>query len=348
MNRFQSLRTAVVLLVMGIMSLTSFILCAVLFIFNIVGDLQWTPIILTLSMLLVSIVIGTGMAMVFAKRFLKPIDGLIQATKQIGQGDFSVRIEEDPDRTGEMHELVHSFNLMANELESIELYRTDFINNFSHEFKTPIVSIRGFAKQLKNRNLPEEQKKEYLDIIIKESEKLCNMSGNVLQMSKLENQTMVTDKTHFLLDEQIRNCILLLEQQWMEKDIEWDLHLPETGFYGNADLLSQVWKNLLENAIKFVEPGGKIGVHIRSFSESIAIQVFDNGCGMTKDTLDHMFEKFYQGDISHTKQGNGLGLSIVKRIVDLCDGNIIVESQVGIGTLFTLVFPVDSNRSVSS
>jgi signal transduction histidine kinase len=348
MNRFQSLRTAVVLLVMGIMSLTSFILCAVLFIFNIVGDLQWTPIILTLSMLLVSIVIGTGMAMVFAKRFLKPIDGLIQATKQIGQGDFSVRIEEDPDRTGEMHELVHSFNLMANELESIELYRSDFINNFSHEFKTPIVSIRGFAKQLKNQDIPEEQKKEYLDIIIKESEKLCNMSGNVLQISKLENQTMVTDKTHFYLDEQIRNCILLLEHQWVEKEIDWDLQLPDTPYFGNADLLSQVWKNLLENAIKFVGTGGKIGVHIHPIAHGVAVQVFDNGCGMTAETLNHIFEKFYQGDVSHTKQGNGLGLAIVKRIVDLCDGSISVESHVGHGTLFTLVFPVIPNESSSS
>jgi signal transduction histidine kinase len=288
------------------------------------------------------------MAMVFAKRFLKPIDGLIQATKQIGQGDFSVRIEEDPDRTGEMHELVHSFNLMANELESIELYRSDFINNFSHEFKTPIVSIRGFAKQLKNQDIPEEQKKEYLDIIIKESEKLCNMSGNVLQISKLENQTMVTDKTHFYLDEQIRNCILLLEHQWVEKEIDWDLQLPDTPYFGNADLLSQVWKNLLENAIKFVGTGGKIGVHIQPIAHGVAVQVFDNGCGMTAETLNHIFEKFYQGDVSHTKQGNGLGLAIVKRIVDLCDGSISVESQVGHGTLFTLVFPVIPNESASS
>jgi signal transduction histidine kinase len=157
---------------------------------------------------------------------------------------------------------------------------------------------------------------------------------------------MITDKTSFSLDEQIRNCILLLEHQWIDRNIEWDLNLPNTDYYSNADLLSQVWKNLLENALKFVSDGGKIGVHIYRVADKIAVQVFDNGCGMDAETMNHIFEKFYQGDVSHTKRGNGLGLSIVKRIVDLCGGNIQVESAVGKGTLFTVTLPLQSEIQI--
>ena len=228
---------------------------------------------------------------------------------------------------------------MVNELQGIELYRTDFINNFSHEFKTPIVSVRGFAKQLKNPDLSDEQRQEYLDIIIKESEKLCNMSGNVLQISKLENQNLVADRTVYSLDEQLRNAILLLERSWDEKQIAWELDLPSTEFYGNPDLISQIWKNLLENAIKFTPEKGTICVVLREENYQVTVQIADNGCGMDEQTKSHIFEKFYQGDTSHAKQGNGLGLAIVKRIVDLCEGTISVESAVNQGACFTACLP---------
>ncbi len=340
MNRFQSLRSSIVLLVMGIMSISSFVSAALLFLFRVFGYVQWMPLFLTIIMLEVSMLIGTALALFVAKRFLRPINGLIDANKKVAQGDFSVRVEEDPDRTGEMHELLHSFNMMVAELQGIELYRSDFINNFSHEFKTPIISIRGFAKQLKNPELSKELQNEYLDIIISESEKLCNMSTNVLQMSKLDSQTLVGGKTRFSLDEQIRNSILLLERQWSEKNVNWELKLPSVEFYGNADLLSQVWKNLIENAIKFIDVGGTVGITIECADEFLLVHIVDNGCGMSEDTLAHIFEKFYQGDTSHAQQGNGLGLSIVKRISELCGGTVSVTSTEGKGSHFIVKLPL--------
>ncbi len=339
MNRFQSLRTAIVLLVMAIMSISCFISGAFLLVFKVAGAIQWTPLFLTIAMLEVSLVVGTVLAFFVSKRFLKPVRELIEANKRVAQGDFSVRVREDDENTGEMQELLNSFNRMVNELQGIELYRTDFINNFSHEFKTPIVSVRGFAKQLKNPDLSDEQRQEYLDIIIKESEKLCNMSGNVLQISKLENQNLVADRTVFSLDEQLRNAILLLERSWDEKQIAWELDLPSTEFYGNPDLISQIWKNLLENAIKFTPEKGTICVVLREENHRVTVQIADNGCGMDEQTKSHIFEKFYQGDTSHAKQGNGLGLAIVKRIVDLCEGTISAESAVNQGACFTVCLP---------
>ncbi len=343
MNRFQRLHTAIVLLILGIMTISCVVPGCVLVILKMLGFfegyLHWTPIVLAASMFGVSLVLGTILSIFVAKRFLRPIDGLISANKRVAEGDFTVRVEEDPEKTGEMHELLHSFNLMVSELQSIELYRTDFINNFSHEFKTPIISVRGFAKQLKNPDLSREQQEEYLDIIIKESDKLCNMSGNVLQISKLENQTLISDKIPILLDEQIRNSILLLERQWLEKNVQWDLELSPVEYCCNADLLSQVWKNLFENAIKFVDKEGTIGVRLFEDEAAVTVIISDNGCGIEPQDLPRIFEKFYQCDPSHSKQGNGLGLSIVKRIVDLCGGRIEVTSKLSEGTVFTIHLP---------
>lgn len=347
MNRFQSLRTAAILLVMAVMSiacsLSGFVLLSFKFFGLFKGYIQWTPIVLTLAMLIMSIAIGTVLAFAVSKRFLKPMDDLIEANKRVAAGDFSVRVDEEKSHVGEMYDLLHSFNTMAGELQGIELYRSDFINNFSHEFKTPIISIRGFARQLKNQSLTEEQRQEYLNIIIDESEKLCNMSGNVLQLSKLENQTMVSNKTIFALDEQIRNCILLLERQWSKKQIHFELSLPPLSICNNADMLSQVWTNLISNAIKFVETDGTVGIRGKSADGMVEIQVFDNGCGMSRETAEHIFEKFYQGDTSHAKEGNGLGLSIVKRIVQLCGGTIRVSSKEQLGTTFTVQLPTGIN-----
>ncbi len=350
MNRFQRLRTSLVLFIMAIMLVSCTIPTIVLLILKMLGFFEgyihWAPIILACTMLGISVVVGSLLSFLVAKRFLKPLDELIEANKKIAQGDFSVRIEEDPDQIGEIHELLHSFNRMADELQSIEFYRSDFINNFSHEFKTPIISVRGFAKQLKNQDLSEEQKREYIDIIINESEKLCNMTANVLQMSKLDNQTMVCDKVLFSLDEQIRNVILLLERQWSKKNIQWQLEMPIAEYCGNQDLIALVWKNLLENAIKFVDSGGTIRVEISVSEAHATVKIADNGCGMSPETQAHIFEKFYQGDTSHAKEGNGLGLSIVRRILELCEGKITVASVLGEGTTFTVILPIVYEKAV--
>ena len=293
--------------------------------------------LLTIPMLMVFFI--TTLAASMGRSKLKPINDLVQAMRNVSQGDFSVRVD-DEGVTGDMGRLVSSFNDMASELGGLELFRKDFINNFSHEFKTPIVSIRGFAKQLERDDLTDAQRREYLGIIVSESDRLANMSGNVLLLSKLENQTIVTDQTTYRLDEQLRKCILLLEKQWSQKDLELDLELDELPFYGNEEMLQHVWVNLLGNAIKFSPQGGTLRVTLHREGGDAVAAVRDAGPGMDEATRRRIFEKFYQGDTAHAAEGNGLGLSLVKRIVDLCQGAVEVDSAPGEGSTFTVRLPM--------
>ena len=293
--------------------------------------------VLTMPILLAFFI--TTLAAGMGKGKLKPINDLVQAMREVSQGDFSVRVDAE-DVSGDMGRLVSSFNDMASELGGLELFRKDFINNFSHEFKTPIVSIRGFAKQLERDDLTEAQRREYLDIIVSESDRLANMASNVLLLSKLENQTIVTDKASFALDEQLRRAILLLEKQWSEKEIELDVDLEDVEYYGNEEMLNHVWVNLLGNAVKFSPKGAPLSVRLRREGDTAVATVKDAGPGMDDATRRRIFEKFYQGDTAHATEGNGLGLSLVKRIVDLCGGSIAVDSAPGSGTAFTVRLPL--------
>ena len=287
-----------------------------------------------------------GMTIVFAlmisvqvgKSKLRPINDLIRAMSRVSEGDFSVRVEEE-DAPGEMGDLVHSFNEMAQELGGIEMFRKDFINNFSHEFKTPIVSIRGFAKQLERDDLTDEQRKEYTSIIVSESERLANMASNILLLTKLENQQIVTDREEYRLDEQLRKCILLLEKNWSAKEIELSLDMEEVTYVGNEEMMSHVWVNLIGNAVKFSPQGGLLEITCARMGNGVIATIRDHGEGMDEDTQKRIFEKFYQGDSAHATEGNGLGLSLVKRIVDLCSGQVEVDSHPGAGTAFTVTLP---------
>ena len=270
---------------------------------------------------------------------LKPMNDLTVAMRAVSQGDFAVRVDAE-DVSGDMGELVSSFNDMAAELGSLEMFRKDFINNFSHEFKTPIVSIRGFAKQLERDDLTDDQRREYLDIIVSESDRLANMASNVLLLSRLENQNIVTDRAVFRLDEQIRRCILLLEKQWTEKDLELDVDLEELSYNGNEEMMNHIWVNLMSNAIKFSPRGGPLRVSLKREEGAAVARVRDRGTGMDAQTRARVFEKFYQGDTAHTTEGNGLGLSLVRRIVDLCGGTIEVNSTPGEGSEFTVRLPL--------
>ncbi|MBR1822157.1 MAG: HAMP domain-containing histidine kinase [Clostridia bacterium] len=272
---------------------------------------------------------------------LRPMNDLVHAMHAVSQGDFSVRVDAE-NVPGDMGELASSFNDMATELGGLELFRKDFINNFSHEFKTPIVSIRGFAKQLERDDLTEAQRREYLDIIVSESDRLANMASNVLLLSKLENQTIVTDKASYALDEQLRRAILLLEKQWTEKEIELDVDLEAVEYYGNEEMMNHVWVNLLNNAVKFSPQGAPLSVRLWREDGAAVARVKDAGPGMDADTRRRIFEKFYQGDTAHATEGNGLGLSLVKRIVDLCGGNVTVESTPGEGAAFTVRLPLEA------
>ena len=286
----------------------------------------------------VSTFIGTCLSYGFSKQVLLPIQDLIQATKEIKNGNYNVRVA-GADSERELGKLIDSFNDMAQELSGVEMLKSDFINYFSHEFKTPIISIRGFAKQLQQEGLLEEERQEYNEIIYKESERLVNLSTNVLLLTKLENQILITEKKEFFLDEQLRYCLLLLQKEWEEKNIELNLELEEISYVGNEEMLSQVWINLIGNAIYYSHKGGKLSIKCTYYGNRVKIRIQDEGIGMTDQTISSIFDKFYQGDLSHKSKGNGLGLSIVKRIVDLCEGTIHVKSQLGKGSIFIVYLP---------
>ncbi|MGL5152234.1 MAG: HAMP domain-containing sensor histidine kinase [Clostridium sp.] len=284
---------------------------------------------------ILSVIIATVLTLIFGHIPLKPINDVIEATKELSKGNFEARINFS--KIPELRELSDSFNKMAEELGSTELLRNDFINNFSHEFKTPIVSLKGFAKLLKNDNLSKEERDEYLDIIVSESRRLSTLATNVLNISRIENQKIVGEMKTFDLSESIRRCILMLEGQWRGKGIELDINLDEVMFDGNEELLNQVWINLIDNAIKFSENGGKIEISLSRVLDRVCFKVRDYGCGMSEEEIPRIFEKFYQGDTSHGIYGNGLGLPLVKRILDLVNGEIKVTSVLGKGSVVSTV-----------
>ena len=317
--------------------LTGFIMIGIKRFLQFLSPLQM-PFVFLIVGLVVSVIIGTCISAAVASKIVRPVREVKKAMHRVEKGDFSQRLEVTG-FNGEIDELIESYNKMAQELGGIEMFRENFINSFSHEFKTPIVSIQGFAKQLKKENLSEEKKQEYIDIIISESKRLTNLSSNILMLSKLENQQIITDKTSFSLDEQIRNCILLLEKQWTAKDISFDIDMQEIQYTTNAEMLSQVWVNIIGNAIKFSPEGSSIRVKLFKEGDVITAEITDRGIGMDQQTISHIFERFYQGDRAHASEGNGLGLPLVKRIVELCNGNIRVESQYGKGTNFIVTLP---------
>lgn len=308
------------------------------------GKSETTEII---GLIAASIIIGALLAFVAANAFLKPLSELVKATKRVTDGDYDTRLEPDiwtRHTIKELKELINDFNEMAEELQNTELFRKDFISSFSHEFKTPLVSIRGFARELYEGGLTDEQRREFTKIILDETEYLTVLSQNTLLMTNLENREIVTDKTLFSLDEQLRSCMLSLEPQWSEKNIEIDMEeLTEVDFFWNEHLLSQVWYNLFGNAVKFTEEGGTIRVSCVKNGDEILVTVADTGCGIPESSLPHIFEKFYQADASHATKGNGLGLSLVKRIVELCGGDISVSSKVGEGTEFVVKLKRDNS-----
>ena len=269
---------------------------------------------------------------------LKNIREFIEATEKLSRGDFSARlnIKKPP----EFQILSKNFNAMAEELGGIEVLRTDFINNFSHEFKTPIISIKGFAEILKDDDLSKEEKNEYLDIIIEESKRLSSLATNVLNLSKIETQVILNDIQRFNIGEQIRQSILLLDSKFQAKNILLDINIEDCYINGNKEMLNQVWVNILENAIKFNRENGIVSVNIKKKEENIFIHISDTGLGIAKESIPKIFDKFYQVDTSHSTNGNGLGLAIVKKIVELHNGTIKCDSIVSKGSKFTIMLPI--------
>ena len=274
----------------------------------------------------VCILIAVSMVVMIRMVFIHPLQRNIEAMKKLANGDFAVRV--DPAEHGytsrEMVEFEQSFNKAAEELGGTEILRKDFINNFSHEFKTPIVSISGFADLLLEEQLPPEDQKEYLTIIRDESRRLADLATNILTLNRVESQTILTDKACFSLDEQLRQSVLVTQQKWRQKELDFDADLAPAEYTGSEGLLKEVWLNLLDNAAK----------------SALMVSVTDQGEGMSADTQAHIFEQFYQGDTSHTTQGNGLGLAMVKKVLELHGGSIQVNSAPGQGSCFTVTLPI--------
>lgn len=281
------------------------------------------------------------MTTVASFRLSKPVQTLTRAHERVQEGDFTVRLPDN--QPGEMGELMRSFNDMTEALGSTAYLQKDFISSISHEFKTPIASIRGFAKLLQMPGLTDEQKAEYIRMIAQESDRLSRLSETLLRLSALEQQTALASLTSFSLDEQLRQVILRLEPTWSQKDIGWQLDLNEVAITSDQELLNQVWVNIIQNAIKFSPEGSEI--EVRVFRESNAIvEIQDHGCGMTAEAQERIFDKFYQADKSRKQEGVGLGLSLVKRIVDMMGGIITVTSAVGEGSTFRVELPVSPPR----
>lgn len=264
---------------------------------------------------------------------------LIQAMERISMGDFSVRLKRKKNLSKIVPKTVDMFNKMAHQLESTETLSHDFINNFSHEFKTPIASINGFAKLLKDDSLTKEEKDEYLDIIIQESERLSNLSINILTLSKLEQQSILTNQTEFNICEQIRIIIGSLYHKWSEKNIDIVFEGNDFEITANREMLGQVWVNLIDNAIKFAPENTQITLKIKSTDDGLIVRIINRIQNSADDTFDRIFDKFYQGDTSHATSGNGLGLPMVKRIIELHSGEITAEIRDNNEAVFSVFLP---------
>ena len=288
-----------------------------------------------------ALIIGMIITMIAAKVFLRPINELSTATQKVAGGDFSVRINAVAASGTEVDELIVNFNKMVNDLQQIETLKTDFIANVSHEFKTPLSTIQGYSTLLQDETLTEDERRVYTQYIIDATKQLSSLIGNILKLSKLENRECDLERTRFDVAEQIRQSVLFMETQWSIKNIDLDIDLVSADVEENEELLMQVWLNVIGNAIKFSDYAGKIiirsEVHGRDFYK---VTVQDYGCGMSEEALKRVFEKFYQGDNSHSKDGNGLGLALVKKILDFSGGRINVESVEGKGSTFTIYIPL--------
>lgn len=276
---------------------------------------------------------------VISHHFFRPIQDLVHALEQVSAGNFDVRLKEN-DIWYEVREMNLNFNKMVKELNSIETLQSDFIQNVSHEIKTPLAAIEGYAALL-SASTRDEQNKLYAEQILKSSRQLSTLTGNILKLSKLENQSIISEKKTFSLDEQIRQAVLSLEPIWSAKNIDIDLNLPEISFYGNEDLIFQIWANLISNGIKFTPSGGLVSVKMTAEDSFVNVVVADNGIGMTEEVQKHIFDKFYQAEGSRSMEGNGIGLTLVKKILSLCDGTIEVTSQPDLGSKFTVKLPVN-------
>lgn len=295
---------------------------------------------------LLSLLLAVVISVAIERTIVKPMRSMTWHMGELAKGDFSIRMPPNERiEINEAKQFTKSFNKAAEELSGIEIMRANFISDFSHEFRTPIASISGFAQLLRDQNLSEEEREEYLDIIIDESKRLSNLSEDILNLSRMESSSILTNVGTVDVAEGLRRSIAIVEPNADEKNITIDVDIDEAELIGNADYLSQLWTNILQNAVKFTPEDGSIDVSLKSAQDTknrtVTCTISDNGCGMDETTRAHLFERFYQGDTSHAQEGNGLGLALCKRIVDLHGGTIRVKSALDKGSTFIVTLPCD-------
>ena len=293
----------------------------------ITKDMSFMKLLVIIAV--ICLIVGTILSYLVGRFPLRTVMSSINAMEQLARGNYKARVKTGS-LAGRMElfvRLAASFNNMADQLEKTELLRSDFINNFSHEFKTPIVSIAGFAKLLKRGNLTPEEQAEYLDIIEEESMRLSHMATDVMYMTRIENQSNLTELKTYNVSEQIRNCFLLLEHEWTSKNIDIEPDIDEHFLKADEEMMRHVWVNLIGNAIKFTPNDGKIIVSIDEDADTLSVRVTNTGSSISKEEMNNIFIKFYQIDKSRNTKGNGIGLAVVKRVVELHKGTIRVESE---------------------
>ena len=299
-------------------------------------EVQLSPV---LWVLVFSIILSCVLGGFLSALFFTPIARLSRAMRQVQGGDFSIRME-NPTYIREVRDLYENFNLMTRELEATEIIQSDFVSNVSHEFKTPINAIEGYAMLLQDGQRSEEQAL-YVKKILLNTRRLSELVGNVLLLSKVDHQAIDGNTSRFRLDEQIRSALLLLESKWTERETEFDVELESIEFTGNESMLLHVWSNLIDNAIKYGPRGGLITLRLREEAGQAVFTIEDCGPGIPESHQPHIFDKFYQVESSRTTEGNGLGLALTKRVLDVCGGTIAVENLPTAGCRFTVKLPLN-------
>ncbi len=312
------------------------VLIAILLVLGVEISELSTPWTLLILLTLLCFFLSMVASYFLMQKIFHPLEQISVAAGKVASGDFSTEISYQG-RFEELERTFENFNRMVKELDSVEIMRNDFIADVSHEFKTPLSAITGYATLLQDSELTEEEKTEYIRKIFFNIEKLNDLTDNILRLSKMEHQQFLDTPVKFRLDEQLREAIVLLEPKWSAKNLELDLELPEVVFVGHSSLLFTVWTNLIGNAIKYTDNGGTVSVLLSEDKDSVRVTVRDTGIGMSEETKAHIFDKFYQGDTSRKSQGNGLGLAICKEIIKKCGGEIFVESAPGEGSVFEVV-----------
>lgn len=337
--RLTILFTVIVSLIMAASILLAGIIMIIINSINVFEDGN-IPLFIAVYIVIICICFAGIATKIVSDKIFVPMIKLNESMKRVAGGDFSVQMNE----TGmfrEVREMIQNFNIMTKELGSNKIIHTDFTRNVSHEMKTPLSTIEGYATLLQDPNISFESRAEYAEKIIQNTKRLSALTGNILALSRLENNSVAIQKKEFSLDEQLRQVVIMYEEVWTEKNI--DIDIDDEGkhimFYGSEDMLFQAWQNLVGNALKFTDNGGIVRIVLREAPDGVTVSVKDNGIGISEENKERIFEKFYQADFSRASNGNGLGLAITRKIIELHSGSITVNSEYGKGSEFVVTLP---------